>query len=129
MSFFIRNANSKPLSQQGSTLPNMSETLSDWYQNIIFIKVKKITQNFELIETNIEISFQGIVEGMNPTDLAMKPEGQRKWEWIVVWTGGEIDLNVDEIFQYRSKKYRVMKKNDWAVYGYQNFEAVEDYTR
>lgn len=124
----ITNANSRTLDQIAATVPNMSETVSEWFQNVIFDLIKKITVNFEVQELHTQIIFQGIVENISPQQLEMKPEGQRKWQWISVWATPELILQPDDIFRYRDKNYRVMSKNDWSAYGYVQYEAMEDYT-
>jgi len=91
--------------------------------------IKKTTDNFQVVETEKQIVFQGIVENLKPTDLEMKPEGQRKWRWISVWTTPELELEIDDRFSYQHVNYRVMSKNDWTAYGYASYECMEDYEK
>ena len=128
MKTLIINANTRTLDQIAPTLPNMRDALNEWFQNIVFTMVKKMTTNFELVETNTQIQFQGVVENIKPQDLDMRPEGQRKWRYISVWATPELELNPDEIFTYQGINYRVMTKNDWSSYGYVEYECAEDYS-
>lgn len=129
MKGMIFNANTKTLDQITPNLPNMSGVLTDWMQTIIFNMIKKTTDNFQVVETEKQIVFQGIVENLKPTDLEMKPEGQRKWRWISVWATPELELEIDDRFSYQHVNYRVMSKNDWTAYGYASFECMEDYEK
>ena len=127
MKTLIVNANTRTLDRVTPNLPNMRETMTEWFQPLQFILVKKSVENFEAVETQTVVSFSGIVENISPQELQMRPEGQRKWEYINVWAGPELELSVDDIFRYQNKNYRVMTKNDWSSYGYVQYQCAEDY--
>jgi hypothetical protein len=124
----IFNANSKPLSESAPTLPNVQDAMTNWFQPIVFVLVKKSVVNFELNEVQTQIRFQGVIESTTPTQLMMKPEGQRSWNFINIWAYPDLILNIDEVFQYNEKNYRVIIKNDWSQYGYVYYEAAEFYS-
>lgn len=123
----IVNANSKNLTEITGTLPNMAGTLSDWFQPITFVVIKKETINFQLVEKQYPITFKGVVESVSPKTLDQSSIGQRIWDRINVWTLPNSGLTVDDRFQYGAKYFRIIKMNDWMQYGYQEFECVEDY--
>lgn len=127
MKNIIFNANSRTLDQITPNLPNMGATLTEWLQTITFTVVKKTTENFQVIETVKSIVFEGIVENVQPQNLDIRQEGQRKWRYISVWSTIDLELNPDDKFDYQRVKYRVMSKNDWSNYGYIQYECVEDY--
>jgi hypothetical protein len=129
MKTLIINANAKNLDQITPSLPNMTSTLTDWFQVITFVMIKKKVENFQVSESPTSITFQGVVENIKASNLEMRPEGQRKWAWISVFTTPELELEIDEVFRYQNKNYRVMTKNDWGVYGYLEYECMEDYTK
>jgi hypothetical protein len=124
----ITNANSRTLSQSAPTVPNVQDAMRDWFQPLIFILIQKSVVNFELKEVQTIVQFQGIIESLTPTQLAMKPEGQRNWNFINIWAYPDLVLSMDDIFQYNGKNYRVTSRNDWSQYGYVNYDAAEDYT-
>lgn len=123
----IFNANSRPLSSGTPSLPNMREAMLDWFQVLTFTLIRKETINFQLVETKTPITFRGIVQNGTPSTLEMKPEGQRKWDYIDIWATPELKLGIDDVFGYMGKNYRIISKNDWSQYGYNQFQAVEDY--
>lgn len=129
MKGLIFNASSKTLDKIAPTLPNMVETLGDWFQQITFTKIKKETINYQVVETLTEIAFMGVVENVAPSNLDIRQEGQRRWQYISVWASPELELELDDRFKYLDKTYRVMQKNDWSVYGYVQYECTEDYTK
>ena len=127
MSAPIINAKDTLLDQVTGNLPNVSSAMLDWFQPITFILIKKSVVNFKLLEDRSPYVFMGIVESITPTKLAMKPEGQRSWNYLNVWTLPNVMLKIDDIFNYMGKDYRVERKNDWSQYGYLEFECVESY--
>jgi hypothetical protein len=125
MKNLITNANSKPLDQITPTLPQMN--LTSWFQTITFTVVRKQTVNFELVETQTQIVFQGIVETVDPIKLTVMPLGERRWNQMSVWTTTDLELAPDDIFYYQKTPYRVVRKYDWQPYGYYQYECSEDF--
>lgn len=125
----IFNANSLTLDKITGSLPNVSGALLDWFQPITFVIIKKTTVNFKLVEERSNYTFMGVVESQTPQQLQMKPEGQRSWNYLNIWSLPNVSLKIDDIFCYQGKDYRVLSKNDWSQYGYAEFECVEDYKR
>jgi hypothetical protein len=125
----ISNAANIPLNQQMGSVPNMSDTLTDYFQTMTFTKLTKtITGSFEVSETSNSLSFQGVWEPFTPRQLMMKPEGQRSWQWSTVYAGTSLALIPDEIISYLGKSYRVMSATDYSLYGYMTYELVQDYS-
>lgn len=125
--FPIFSANTISLTDNPGTLPNMSETIMGWFQNIAFTVITKTVVNFQLVEIEVQTSFMGVVESQTAEQLVLKPEGQRSWNWINVWALPSLVMKNDDIFLYKGIRYRVMNKHSWNEYGYLQYEAVEDY--
>lgn len=123
----IFNANTLLLNQNSGTLPNMRDTLSNYFQQTTFINIVKSVVNGQVVETQTPYCVLAIVEVMSGQQLMIKPEGQRQWRWISVWAYPDLFLNTDDIVQYLGVNYRVDHKNDWSVYGYLQYDLVEDY--
>lgn len=124
----IWNANQVTLDQNPGTLPNMSGTLTDYFQSITFTKIVKTTVDFQLVEVENPITFQGVVQPFKARELSMKPEGQRKWKWQTIHALPGVPLSVDDVVVYGGLRYRIMQSNDYSRYGYVEYHAVEDYT-
>lgn len=123
----IVDAKDTPLAALSGGLPNMRNTLNNWFQSVTFNRVSKVVVNFELIEAETPFSFIGNVQPLPIRQLALKPEGQRSWRWITVWSTTDLLLNTDEIIAYKDFKYRVMAKFDWASSGYIEYHCCEQF--
>lgn len=124
----ISNAKDKLLTSNPGTLPNMSETIMGWFQQLSAVTIVKTIVNFEVVETKTTISFLGVIEPMPAQNLMIKPEGQRQWIWNNLWCSTDLNLNPDDIFTINSIEYRVMIKHDWSAYGYRQYEVIQNYS-
>jgi len=116
-----------PLNANSGTVPDMSSTLLDWFQAMVFSVVTKVTQNFQVYETMVETTFQGVWQPLSFKQLMIKPEGQRGWNWFLVHADPSLTLEIDQIIIYLTKQYRVMARQDWTLYGYIEYHLVEDW--
>lgn len=128
MASTIPNAANTPLNVRTGTIPDVSGAMRDWYQPMIFGQVTKTIEGFQVIETMVETTFQGVVQPLSPRRLALKPEGQRAWTWLMLHAEPVLSLEVDEVVVYLGVQTRVMAKEDYAIYGYVYYELVQDWT-
>jgi hypothetical protein len=122
------NASSVPLDQTPGTLPNMADTVAGWFQLCYFEQVVKTIVNFQVVETTTPLQFQGVITPASPRQLAMRPEGQRKWKWLDVHAWPTLQLSPDDVVVYQGLQYRVWSKLDFTQYGYVKYSLVNDYT-
>lgn len=122
------NAKDIPLNQQSGTVPNVSGAMINWFQPMVFGIVVKTVQDYQVVESMEQISFQGVWQPLSSRKLMMKPEGQQSWSWF--WLHSEISLKLenDQVVNYNGVQYRVMSLKDYKLYGYYEYELVEDYT-
>lgn len=125
----IKNANKIPLNQNPGTLPNMQGAMLDWFQILTFTQIKKVVENFNLIEKTYSTSFQGVKQPFTAQELMMKPEGQRSWKWFTIHAFPDLVLTTDEIINFGGENYRVMQKSDFTEYGYVMYQICQDYTK
>ena len=123
----IKDAKDTPLNKVTGTLPNMSETLFDWFQEMAFSKITKEIVNFKVVETKVSFSTRGVKQPMSPQSLEMKPDGQRAWIWSTIHCLPNLILTVDELVTYQGTQFRVKSKMDYKEYGYVSYDLVEDY--
>lgn len=123
----IRNGKNYSVSKQTGTIPNMSDAMYDWFQYLTFEQVVKTVTAFQVIETTTPISFWGILQPLTGRDLIMKPEGQRKWNWIMVHSQTQLPLGPDDVIIFSSTQYRVMTSKNHSLYSYFYYELIEDY--
>ena len=123
----LSNGKNNLIDNASGGLPNMSSTLSGWFQKLTFNRVTKKVVNFEVVETVESFDFQGVKQPMTPQQLAIKPEGQRGWKWETIHALPSLELDLDEIIYFKKTPYRVKEKMHYQEYGYIEYHIVEDY--
>jgi hypothetical protein len=126
----INNAANYPLgtAQNVGTLPDMSTTLLDYFQQMTFTVIVKTVVNYVLVETPTSTSFQGVWQPLSPQKIAMKDIGQREWQWNMLHADPSLSLSVDDEIVYNGTQFRVDSKTDYTSYGYIEYHLVNDYT-
>jgi hypothetical protein len=122
----IINGKDKILSQT-KNLPNMSETIKTWFQDLTFKRITKSIVNFQAVETTTTITTKGVRQPFTAQQLKVKPEGQRAWRWETLHCLSDVVLNPDDIVEFNSIRYRVIEKKDYTEYGYIEYEIVQDF--
>lgn len=124
----IGNSNLIPINVRTGTIPDVSGAMKDWYQPLVFNQVSKAVVDFQVVETLTPTAFHGVVQPLTEERLALKPEGQRHWMWLWVHAEPALKLEVDDIIEYQNVKYRVTAQRDYGIYGYVDYELVQDWT-
>jgi len=124
----IHNGKDVPLQQQPGTLPNMADTVMNYFQLLVMEKITKTTVNFQLVETTTPIQFQGVVTTEPKRTLRMMPNGQRLWKVKMLYCLPTVLVAPDDIVKYENVQYRVGASVDFKQYGYMMYELLEDYT-
>lgn len=127
----IQNGKDIPLNFQQGTVPNMGEAITDWFQNLSFVKVAKSVVGFEVLETPTATSFWGVFMPLSPRELKLLPEGQRAWTLYKLYAQPVLTLQVDDVLifpQINNKQTRVMSREDYALYSYVSYTLCQDWT-
>lgn len=124
----IQNGRDTPLNANSGTLPDVNDAILDWFQAMTFGVVTKSTVGFQAVETQSQISFQGVWQPLTERQLQMKPEGERAWSWFWLHASPNLILQVDDVVTYLGTQYRVMSNKDFRLYGYVEYHLVQDYT-
>lgn len=124
----IQNASAIPLNQKAGTVPDVSGALTDWFQPMTFTTIVKTVVGFEVVETPTNVTFQGVVQPLSARQLMLKPEGQRAWTWLKLHADPVLKLQVDDVVSYLGVQTRVMARKDYALYGYVEYDLVQDWT-
>lgn len=128
MKKYITNAADSRLFQNPGTLPDMSTTMLEYFQPMIFKQLVKSVVDFQNVEVPTDINFQGVMQPLTEQALRMKPEGQRSWKWYWLHAEPGLSLKPDDVVTYQGQQYRVMTKKDYSQYGYAEYHLVQDYT-
>lgn len=124
----LQNASNVLLTTNPGTLMNMTETILDWFQLLTFEKITKSVVNFKLQEVCTVQQFYGVVQVFSPTQLMIKPQGQRDWNWKTIHSFPTLVLNTDDVIIYQGQAHRIMLKIDYVTHGYVEYHMIEDYT-
>ena len=123
----IQPANKRTISQSPDVALDVSLGVQMFFQKILIGLVYKQNDGGFLEEFTKPIYTMGVRVSMNARQLAVKPEGERKWKWSSLYTVPLPELNVDDIVQISGIKYRVMSSQANQEYGCRAYELLEDY--
>lgn len=75
-----------------------------------------------------KIVFNGVVQPLSPKLIALKPEGQRAWDWLQIHCfSGSLNLDVNDQIIYNQKDYKVMGVNDYTLDNFIEYHVIRDY--
>lgn len=124
----IGNAANRPIDIVNGTVPDVSGAMTDWFQPMTFTRVIKSTVAFQDVENPVSITFQGVIQPLNKRQLMLKPEGERAWTWFTLHAEPQLTLQVDDVVDYLGKQTRVMARANFVLYGFVEYELVQDWT-
>lgn len=124
----IKNGKNTPLNANSGTLPYVGDAMLNWFQPMVFGVVTTTVENFQSVQVQTEVSFQGVWQALTERQLMLKPEGERAWSWYWLHADPSLTLDTDSVVTYLGKQYRVMSNKDYALYGYIEYHLVEDWT-
>lgn len=128
MSIPIFSAKDRPLGDSFGNVPQMSDTLLSWFQPMVFTRVVKTVLNANIIETPTTVDTRGVIQPFSARQLMMKDIGQRGWQWHMIHALPDLVLDLDEVVTYKGVQYRIKSQSDYSLYGYVQYEAIEDFT-
>lgn len=117
-----------PSIYDASGLPYMGDVVASWARPITVGLVTKEMLDGEVVETVEDIDTRGMLQPFTASQLAIKPEGQRTWDWSALHALPDLTLTLDDIVTIFGRRFRVMTKKDYTLYGYLRYELVENYT-
>lgn len=121
------NGKNTLLKDSPGTLPDVSLAMLNWFQKITFIRIVKTVVAHRVVETPTPVTFEGVMQPFSAKQIEMKPEGQRAWKWWKLHAQPSFIVDVDEVVTYKGQNYRVKAQNDYAEYGYLEYDLIEDY--
>jgi hypothetical protein len=124
----IANACNRPLFEENGTVPDVSGALQDYFQPMVFEPLVKTAVGFQAVENATPINFRGTIQPFNQRQLMLKPEGERAWTWFTLHSDPVLTLQVDDVVKYLGKQTRVMGRKNFSLYGYVEYEIVQDWT-
>lgn len=124
----IQNGANIPLNFQQGTVPNMGETMTDYFQTMVFGQIVKTVVGFEVLETVTNTTFLGVLMPYSGRQLALLPEGQRAWNWQLLYSQPVLKLFPDDIVTWQGRQVRVMSRKDYSLYSFVEYSLVLDWS-
>jgi len=122
----ITNASDKTL--DFSIVPNVEDALSGWLRKIHVATITKSVVNFRAVEERTVYEIFAVRQPFTTKQLAIKPEGQRAWQWETLHVrGSDVEFCLDDQVLIDGKKYRIMQKMEWQDRGFIEYQLVEDW--
>lgn len=109
-------------------MPQMGLAFSGWMKSVTLLKVTQTVSLGDVENSLEEICFLGVIQPLGAKSIALKPEGQRAWQWLQIHcVSSDLDLNVNDRIQFCGVNYKIMAKNDYSLNNYIEYHAVKDY--
>lgn len=112
-----------------ANMPNVFDAIAGWLQPISGQRMQKQVMDGGVVtEIPVTFSIMGCVQPLSPTQVMLKPEGQRTWIWKMVHCPKDTDIRPDDRIIIDCVKYRVMGIYPYQLDGYVQFDCTQDYT-
>lgn len=122
------NANALNLSQNVGGLPDVSAAVMTLLQPVsVNLVIQQLINGYYKPIKNITVQTQASIQPL-PQELAIKMEGERNWRWSLIHILPNVLLNNNDLITLFGIQYKVMKKENWAQYGYISYFVVENFT-
>ena len=109
------------------SIPKIQVALNGWESEIVLNKITTTIVDYEPVKTPQTITFNGVVQPLTAEALKLKPLDSRSWEWLMIHTRTQAEIETNDLIEYKGKKYKVMAKNDYSENGYYEYHLVEKY--
>lgn len=106
-------------------LPNMSNTIKDWFLPITFGVVKTSIVDYEKVNTIEYIDTNGVVQPYKPEPLEIQQAGVRSWSWLMIHCLPDLQVYNNEYIIYNDVRYKILQRNNYNEYGYIEYIACE----
>ncbi len=115
---------------QMTGMPQMGAAFSNWTTKITLKRIaQKIIDGLVSEETE-NITFQGVVQPLSAKQLALKPEGDRAFQWLQIHCLTTTqDLVTNDRIEYAGQKYKIMNVWNWQLNNFIEYHAVEDFQK
>lgn len=109
-------------------MPQIGAAFAGWQQTITLLKITQAIVNGLSQDTAVSMTFRGVIQPLSPKMIALKPEGQRAWEWLQIHCFSQpINLTTNDRFIWAGKTYKIMAENDYSASNFVEFHAVADF--
>lgn len=109
-------------------MPQMSAAFDGWMVSMNLIKISQTIIAGLVSESRRSIKIKAAWQPLSPEEIALKPDGQRSWEWIDLHVRGrgQIFATNDRI-EHEGILYKIMAVKDWRLNNYTEYHLIRDY--
>ena len=72
------------INQLSANLPDVSEVMNGWEVSMTANYVTQTLVDGAVADTEVNKPIKGISQPLKPEEVALKDEGQRAWNWVLV---------------------------------------------
>lgn len=106
-------------------LPDMSDVLSEWEQDVLRKVVDRQTVDFEPVDVVTAYTMRAVVQVERPENLNMDTLDWSR-RYIKIHTNDD-SLNVGEFLEYQGQDYKIVTDSDFSDYGF--YRAIGEQTK
>lgn len=117
------------INQLSANLPNVSEVMNGWEVSMTANYVTQSVVDGAVVDTEVNKPIKGISQPLKAEEIALKDEGQRMWNWVLVQVRETIygELYPTQILIINNIRHKIMAKKDWTLDGYREYHVIRDF--
>ena len=117
------------INQLSANLPDVSEVMNGWEVSMTANYVTQAVVDGNVVDTPVVKNIKGISQPLKAEEVALKDEGQRSWNWVLVQVREDIygELFTTQILIINSIPHKIMAKKDWTLDGYREYHVIRDF--
>lgn len=117
------------INQLSANLPDVSEVMNGWEVSMTANYVTQTLVDGAVVDTEVNKPIKGISQPLKAEEIALKDEGQRSWNWVLVQVRETIygELYPTQILIINSIPHKIMAKKDWTLDGYREYHVIRDF--
>ena len=111
-----------------STMPQVPEAIDGWEVDMIANQKRQTMVNGDVVYKNIMVKIRGVLQPLKMSELELKPEQERDWEWFYLHIKTNYaPLTVNQQVFIKGNPYKVMKVKDYSLNSFREYEVIRDY--
>lgn len=113
-----------------SDMPQMDTAFQGWMTSFALEIVTQSTDaNTGFVSESLQsINFKGTIQPLSPEEIALKPDGQRSWEWLQIHViKSNNNLKTNDKIRYNGRAFKIMAVKDYSLNNYIEYHLVADY--
>lgn len=112
-----------------STMPQMQEAIDGWEVDMIVNQKRQTMVNGDVVYKNVIVKIRGVLQPLKMSELELKPEQERDWEWFYLHIKNSYPLlTVNQQVIIKGFPFKVMRVKDYGLNGFREIEVIKDYS-